>query len=132
MNPLIGGLFKLASKWLEGVNAKKITEDDLKRLALNIEREVISGQLAVNVEQAKHKSVFVAGARPFIMWGCGVGFLYSTFGVDVLNSITVLLGGPEGSWIAPEGSAAINALLMGTLGMSGLREGGKYLGNTPK
>ena len=131
MNPLIGGLFKLASTWLKGVNAKKITEGDLKRLALDIEREVISGQLAVNVEQAKHKSVFVAGARPFIMWGCGVGFLYASFGVDVLNSITVLCGG-EPVWIAPSGSVEINALLMGTLGMSGIREGGKYLGNTPK
>lgn len=30
-------------------------------------------QNQVNLEQAKHDSMFVAGARPFIMWVCGLG-----------------------------------------------------------
>ena len=29
-------------------------------------------QLAVNEEEAKHASVFVAGWRPFIGWACGI------------------------------------------------------------
>ena len=32
-------------------------------------------QSEINKVQASHRSTFVAGARPFLMWVCGVGFL---------------------------------------------------------
>ena len=32
-------------------------------------------QTTVNEVQAAHRSIFVAGARPFLMWVCGFGFL---------------------------------------------------------
>lgn len=34
-------------------------------------------QAEINKVQAGHRSMFVAGARPFLMWVCGVGFAYA-------------------------------------------------------
>lgn len=39
---------------------------------LNAHVSLMLAQINVNLEQAKSKSFFVAGARPFIMWMCGV------------------------------------------------------------
>ena len=37
--------------------------------------DVQLAQIGVNAESAKHESLWVAGARPFIIWVCGFGFL---------------------------------------------------------
>ena len=34
-------------------------------------------QAEINKTQAGHRSTFVAGARPFLMWVCGLGFLFA-------------------------------------------------------
>jgi hypothetical protein len=34
-------------------------------------------QAEISKVQAAHRSMFVAGARPFLMWVCGVGFAYA-------------------------------------------------------
>ena len=65
--------------------------------------------------QANHRSTFVAGARPFLMWVCGLGFLFAF----VINPIL--------QWIAPElGSPdlpldAMLELTLAMLGLAGLR-----------
>ena len=38
---------------------------------------ILKGQMAVNAKEAEHKSVFVAGWRPFIGWVCGFGIAYA-------------------------------------------------------
>lgn len=65
--------------------------------------------------QANHRSTFVAGARPFLMWVCGLGFLFAF----VINPIL--------QWIAPElGSPELPLdvmmeLTLAMLGLAGLR-----------
>lgn len=65
--------------------------------------------------QANHRSTFVAGARPFLMWVCGLGFLFAF----VINPIL--------QWVAPElGSPelpldAMLELTLAMLGLAGLR-----------
>jgi len=34
-------------------------------------------QAEISKVQASHRSMFVAGARPFLLWVCGLGFAYS-------------------------------------------------------
>ena len=53
---------------------------DEERLDKAIVKQRLSQQPAlaqseINKVQASHRSTFVAGARPFLMWVCGVGFL---------------------------------------------------------
>ena len=56
----------------------KFVEDKDLRTKLNHElktqvQQANLAQIAVNQEQARHPSVFVAGARPAIMWICAFG-----------------------------------------------------------
>src|SRR3546814_7310845 len=39
--------------------------------------EEVMAQSEVNKVEAAHPSIFVAGWRPFIGWGCGCAFIYS-------------------------------------------------------
>tara|TARA_R110001606_G_scaffold199842_1_gene347644 strand:- start:497 stop:901 length:405 start_codon:yes stop_codon:yes gene_type:complete len=72
-------------------------------------------QAEINKVQAGHRSTFVAGARPFLMWVCGMGFLFAF----VINPIL--------QWVAPElGSPelpldAMLELTLAMLGLAGLR-----------
>ena len=46
--------------------------------ALNAEVQLLLGQINVNATEASHKSIFVAGWRPFVGWVCGFGLLYAS------------------------------------------------------
>ena len=56
---------------------KFVEDKDLKtKLNAELKSQIISLDLAqaqTNLEQAKHSSVFIAGARPAIMWICAFG-----------------------------------------------------------
>jgi hypothetical protein len=43
---------------------------------MQIELQTNKMQADINLEEAKHSNLFVSGARPFIMWTCGVAFAY--------------------------------------------------------
>ncbi|MBQ4814006.1 hypothetical protein J8M20_21755 [Pseudoalteromonas luteoviolacea] len=72
-------------------------------------------QAQINSVQAGHRSAFVAGARPFLMWVCGLGFLFAF----VINPIL--------QWILPQYGApelpldVMLELTLGMLGLAGLR-----------
>jgi hypothetical protein len=57
-------------------------------LALNIE------QIKTNAVEAASPSLFVAGARPFIMWVCGVGLATSCIIAPLFTWATTLFGHP--------------------------------------
>ena len=72
-------------------------------------------QAKINQVQASHRSLFVAGARPFLMWVCGFGFLFAF----VINPIL--------QWLWPEiGTPKLPLdvmleLTLAMLGLAGLR-----------
>ena len=68
-------------------------------------------QAEINKVQAGHRSTFVAGARPFLMWVCGLGFLFAFVINPVLQWIAPELGSPE---------LPLDAMLELTLAMLGL------------
>lgn len=86
--------------------------------ALAFQIAQMQGQMATNTAEAGNQSLFVAGWRPFVGWVCGAGF-----------AITVL--GPLLSWVAelcgkvvifpPLDTQALMTLLMGMLGLGGMR-----------
>ena len=68
---------------VEGVG--KIADDlftsDEERLKLaiqekSIDAELVKGQLEINKAEAQHKSIFIAGWRPFIGWVGGIALAY--------------------------------------------------------
>jgi hypothetical protein len=70
-------------------------------------------QAEIGKVQASHRSTFVAGARPFLMWVCGVGFLMAF----VINPIMQWFG--LALVILPV--EVMMELTLAMLGLSGLR-----------
>ena len=109
-----------------GVSGKvldKFVEDkDLKtKLSHELKSQIVSLDLAqaqTNLEQAKHPSSFVAGARPAIMWICAFGlgwqFVFQPVAVWIIavGGIDVVL-----PIIETEGLLSLTLALLGLGGM---------------
>ena len=106
-------------------------KDDLSGLGLEI-RELIKGkeidpqklielQAEINKIEAQHRTIFVAGWRPFIGWVCGFALAYNF----VLRDLLVWWFGPETAPPALQMEHLIT-VLVGMLGLGGLRSIDKY------
>lgn len=90
---------------------------DLARL--NAQVQMMVGQLDINKVEAAHKSIFVAGWRPFIGWVCGVALAWSFIGLPVGEFILAIL---EKNIVLPEiKTESLFELVLGMLGLGGLR-----------
>ena len=96
---------------IRNVFSKTLPPDEQAKFELELSRlemELDKGQMAVNMEEAKHKSIFVAGWRPFLGWilSLGIGIqclirpLLSIWNIDIpqlpaviITLMTILLGG---------------------------------------
>lgn len=72
-------------------------------------------QAEIMKAQAQHRSIFVAGARPFLMWVCGVGFLFAFVINPLLQWLMPEIGSPE----LP--LDVMMELTLAMLGLAGLR-----------
>ena len=93
------------------------TEKEKAELAAAV--TVIQGQLAVNQEEAKSSSLFVAGWRPYIGWVCGMAFAWNWIGLPIAKVGLALYGSP----IAVQAADMMEMMpvLLGMLGLGGLR-----------
>ena len=66
---IIGVAGKILDKFVEDKDLKRKLESELKSQIISLDL----AQAQTNLEQAKHSSVFIAGARPAIMWICAFG-----------------------------------------------------------
>lgn len=77
--------------------------------------DLVKVQSEINKMEAQHRSVFVAGWRPFIGWICGLALAYNFIIRDVI------------AWVSPDAiPPAIQmdqliTILLGMLGLGGLR-----------
>tara|TARA_B100000470_G_C19763892_1_gene379694 strand:- start:678 stop:1085 length:408 start_codon:yes stop_codon:yes gene_type:complete len=81
-------------------------------------------QLEINKAEASHRSIFVAGWRPFIGWSCGFALAYTY----VIQPIAVFALAQSGYLIdLPTLSMSeMMPVLMGMLGLGGLRTFEKF------
>ena len=94
-------------------------KDEANRLAFEIStlaekqaHESMMAQIKVNEVQAAHKSLFVAGGRPAIMWICALGLLYNVFIHPILD---IWLDMPIVN------TDILMPVMMGLLGLGGMR-----------
>lgn len=101
-------------------------KDDLSGLGLEI-RELLKGkeidpqklielQAEINKIEAQHRTIFVAGWRPFIGWVCGVALAYNF----ILRDLLVWFIGPEQVPPALQ-MEHLMTVLIGMLGLGGMR-----------
>lgn len=109
------GLGELAKDIREAVKGKEL--DPNKQL--DIAAKLAEVQTKINEAEATHRSVFVAGWRPFIGWVCGIGLMYAVFVEPLMRFIYTVKG-----WeiIFPQIDTTITMqVLFGMLGLVGAR-----------
>ena len=106
-------------------------KNDIGGLGLEI-RELIKGkeidpqklielQAQINEQEAKHRTIFVAGWRPFIGWVCGFALAYNF----VLRDLLIWFIGPEQVPPALQ-MEHLMTVLIGMLGLGGMRTFEKF------
>lgn len=125
LNKLVGGSIAETAKGVADVVDKFIETPDEKRafetVMARMAQEPGIAQIELNKVSAAHRTVFVAGARPFILWVCGIGLAFSFLVNPVVQWITSKPG-PE----LPLGM--MMELVLGMLGLAGLRTVEKLTG----
>jgi hypothetical protein len=83
-------------------------------------------QLEVNKAEAASRNIFVAGWRPFVGWICGMALAYTY----VVQPILVFGLAHYGYWVdlPPLDMSTMMPVLLGMLGLGGLRSFEKYKG----
>lgn len=116
-------MLKLLLGLLKGGNGRKSVAGNLaweireaikgKELDPN---EIIELQTKINEIEAGHRTVFVAGWRPFIGWVCGVALAYNFVVRDLFIWITKTTDAPPALQMEH-----LMTVLLGMLGLGGLR-----------
>ncbi|CAB4240773.1 Holin of 3TMs, for gene-transfer release [uncultured Caudovirales phage] len=112
----LGAISDLAGSVINKIWPDK-SEEEKQQLAAAV--MVVQGQLDINKVEAANPSVFVSGARPFIMWVCGFGCAWNWIGLPVACFIFAALGKPI--TLAPANLSEMMPLLLGMLGLGGFR-----------
>ena len=72
---ILGAAAPILDKFVEDKDAKNKIKAELEQSIIGLQ----AAQAAANIEQAKHSSLFVAGARPANMWIWALGLLTQFF-----------------------------------------------------
>ena len=124
MLPIISAALPILDKVLDRV----ITDEaERAKAKLEMQAELVKNehdiqlaQIELNKAEAQHRSVYVAGWRPFIGYVCGVAFLYHF----VLQPVLIFVIAATGHTIPPLPEFDMDTLLTvlgGLLGLGGLR-----------
>ena len=94
-----------------------------KQLATHLAKIDIA-QLEISKQEAAHRSIFVAGWRPFIGWSCGFAMCYAY----IIQPITVFILAQTGNLVdlPTLDLSEMMPVLLGMLGLGGLRSFEKY------
>jgi hypothetical protein len=76
-------------------------------------------QIEINKQEAAHKSLFVAGWRPFVGWVCGFALAYHFIVSPILTFILTISGVTQE--LPTFDFSQLSTILMGMLGLGGLR-----------
>ena len=116
--PLIGDLL---DRVIPDVNERKKAKEELAQLQVNGELEGLLGQLKINLAEAQNHSVFVSGWRPFVGWTCGIALAYNFVAYPLLKFGAVLFFDVDLSELPQLEASELMTVLLGMLGLGGMR-----------
>lgn len=93
---------------------------------LSAETELAKGQLAINAEEAKSSSLFISGWRPALGWICVLACGWNWIGLKVVMVLAAYMG--QQLIVAPADISEMLPVLLGMLGLGGLRTAEKIKG----
>ena len=129
VSAILPGVTDIIGRFLpEDKEARAKAEREIEQqLSTHLARIDIA-QLEVNKEEAKSRNVFIAGWRPFIGWTCGIALCWTY----ILQPIAQFVLAQTGHLIDLPGldMSTMMPVLLGMLGLGGLRTWEKYKGLT--
>jgi len=120
LQALIGPVTGILDKFIEDKDAKNAMAHEIATMAEKAAHEAAMAQVEVNKMEAQHRSLFVAGWRPFIGWTCGIALAYH-FVLNPLIMFNVSWAGVEIPELPEFDMGSLMTVLMGMLGLGGLR-----------
>lgn len=87
---------------------------------LTAETDLLKGQQAINLEDAKSGKLWQSGARPFVMWVCGSSLAWNYIVYPFL-CFGAVLAGYKGPAFPILDTGNLMPLLVGLLGLAGMR-----------
>ena len=129
LTALIAPIAGLLDKFIPDADLKNKLAHEVATMAESHAQELAKGQIEINKAEAQHKSIFVSGWRPFIGWTCGIAlcwhFVLAPVTLFVCAYLNVVI--PE---LPTFDMGSLMTVLMGMLGLGGLRSFEKYKGLT--
>ena len=113
---------------LDGLFTSDEERKDAERKAIEVLQRPHILQAMPNLEEAKHRSVFVAGWRPSIGWICTLGLAYHFLILPFASLINAYLNLPVPLPMIDSGE--LMTLVLSLLGLGGLRTYEKTKGMT--
>jgi hypothetical protein len=129
LQALIGPVSGLLDKFIEDKDQKARLAHDIATMAEKHAHEAAMAQTDINKVEAQHRSIFVAGWRPFIGWTCGVALAYH-FVVAPLILFGAGWAGAEIPELPQFDMDSLMTVLLGMLGLGGMRTFEKAKGLT--
>jgi len=119
VNLLIPAVTGLLDKFIPDADERQKLAHEIATMSQKMAHESALLQIEVNKEEAKHRSSFVAGWRPFIGWTCGLALAYHFILQPILTLILAIRGITIDLPVFDMSS--LMTVLMGMLGLGGLR-----------
>jgi hypothetical protein len=120
LQPIIGPAVNKVLDLIPNKNERERAREDIEKTIVNGALAASAAQNRINEVQAGHKSIFVAGARPAVMWICAAALGWNYVMQPILGWIGFLLEYDLSG--APKLDAGeLTAILTGMLGLGGYR-----------
>lgn len=126
---LIAPVTGLLDKFIEDKDQKNALAHEIATLAEKQAHEAQLAQIEVNKAEAQHRSIFVAGWRPFTGWVTAISLAYHFIALPFILFATALVG-IEVPELPSFDMETLTTILLGMLGLGGLRSFEKYKGLT--
>ena len=129
---IAGGGIVSAAEGVANIIDQFVETDDEKRAAELIKAKLMMqpslAQVELNKIEAGHRSIFVAGWRPFIGWVCGFALLWHFILFDMLTWITVNFFPHVTESPQLTGTETLVTVLLSLLGLGAMRTAEKFGG----
>ena len=126
---LIGPATKLLGKFIEDKDTKNKLAHELATMAERHAQELAKSQIEVNKAEAQSRHWFVASWRPFIGLTCGIALMWH-FVLSQFILFFATMFGFDLPALPEFDMGSLMTVLMGMLGLGGLRTFEKYKGMT--
>ena len=113
---LIGPVTGLLDKFIEDKDQKAKLAHEIATMSERHMQDQIMGQLEINKAEASHRSIFVAGWRPFLGWCLSFAMAWHF----VLAPMAIFIAGWVGAEIPELPTFDMDSLMTVLLGMLGL------------